>query len=104
MFFNASGAERDELKLQFVQAQNGMFQRLISEGIRGHAELKTILTTWDPFSHKSSTWFDPEWMFGVREGFDIVIANPPYIGQSGNKDIFRNVLRTSFGKKYHQRR
>jgi methylase of polypeptide subunit release factors len=26
-----------------------------------------------------SDWFDPEWMFGVKEGFDIVIGNPPYI-------------------------
>jgi hypothetical protein len=26
-----------------------------------------------------STWFDPEWMFGLKNGFDIVIGNPPYI-------------------------
>ena len=24
-------------------------------------------------------WFDPKRMFGVREGFDIVLGNPPYI-------------------------
>jgi hypothetical protein len=24
-------------------------------------------------------WFDPEWMLGVKNGFDIVIGNPPYI-------------------------
>lgn len=78
MFFTASGSERDQLKLQFVQAQNRMFQRLISEGRRGHAELTTKLTTWDPFSHKSASWFDPEWMFGIKDGFNIVIANPPY--------------------------
>jgi len=78
MFFNASGTERDQLKLQFVQTQNRMFQRLISEGRTSHAELTTKLSTWDPFSHKSAPWFDPEWMFGIIEGFDIVIANPPY--------------------------
>ena len=27
----------------------------------------------------SADWFDPEWMFGVKDGFDIVIGNPPYI-------------------------
>jgi adenine-specific DNA-methyltransferase len=37
-------------------------------------------------------------------GFDIVIANPPYIGQSGNRELFREVLDTSFGEKFHQRR
>jgi Type II restriction enzyme, methylase subunits len=26
-------------------------------------------------------WFDPEWMFGVVDGFDIVIGNPPYVRQ-----------------------
>src|SRR2546430_1123486 len=78
-FFNASGTERDQLKFQFVQAQNRMFQRLISEGRRGHADLTAKLTTWDPFSNKSSSWFEPEWVFGVKDGFDILIGNPPYI-------------------------
>jgi adenine-specific DNA-methyltransferase len=27
----------------------------------------------------SNPWFEPEWTFGVSDGFDIVIANPPYI-------------------------
>jgi len=27
----------------------------------------------------SADWFDPEWMFDVKDGFDIVIGNPPYI-------------------------
>ena len=43
-------------------------------------------------------------IFQEKDGFDVVIGNPPYIGQSGNKEIFREVLHTSFGKKYHQRR
>src|SRR6266702_3486014 len=86
MFFNASGAEREQLKLQFVQAQNRMFQRLISEHRRDHADLTSKLTAWDPFSHKSSSWFDPEWMFGQKEGFDIVIGNPPYITVSLGKN------------------
>ena len=35
---------------------------------------------WDPYDQNASAdWFDSEWMFGVREGFDVVIGNPPYI-------------------------
>ena len=39
-----------------------------------------------------------------QRGFDIIIANPPYIGQSGNRDLFQEVLLTDFGKSFHQRR
>jgi type II restriction/modification system DNA methylase subunit YeeA len=33
----------------------------------------------DPTS--KADWFDPEWMFGVVDGFDVVIGNPPYVRQ-----------------------
>ena len=35
---------------------------------------------WDPYDQNASAdWFDPTYMFGVKEGFDVVIGNPPYI-------------------------
>ena len=40
------------------------------------------LAEWDPFDPQSSAdFFDPHWMFGrsLRDGFDVVIGNPPYI-------------------------
>ena len=38
------------------------------------------LASWDMFDQNSyASFFDPEWMFGVSSGFDIVIGNPPYI-------------------------
>lgn len=60
------------------------------------------LTEWDPFSYESCGWFDPGWMFGVEDGFDIVIANPPYLKERDNKHVFEIVNRSSFGMKYHQ--
>ncbi|GAB61844.1 MAG: hypothetical protein DWB56_08055 [Candidatus Jettenia sp.] len=27
----------------------------------------------------SADFFDPEWMFGLKEGFNVVIGNPPYV-------------------------
>ncbi len=90
MFFNASGSERDQLKLQFVQTQNRMFQKLISNGFSGYADMTSKLTSWDPFSHKMSNWFDPEWMFGLKNGFDIVIGNPPWVSLSGKQALEDN--------------
>ena len=38
------------------------------------------LVSWNPYDQNaSSPFFDAEWMFGVKEGFDVVIGNPPYI-------------------------
>ncbi len=62
------------------------------------------LSSWDMFDQNiSSPFFDPEWMFDVRDKFDIVIANPPYIGSKGNEGIFHTVQATSWGNKYFER-
>lgn len=39
-----------------------------------------LVAQWDPFSQiEVAPWFDPHFMFGVDDGFDVVIGNPPYI-------------------------
>lgn len=41
-------------------------------------------------------------VFKEKGGFDIVIGNPPYVGEKGNKEIFRTIASSEFGKKYYQ--
>ncbi|MCK4618886.1 MAG: N-6 DNA methylase [Desulfobacterales bacterium] len=37
------------------------------------------LANWNPYDQNTSAgFFDVEWMFGLKDGFDIVIGNPPY--------------------------
>ena len=58
---------------------------LIREQNRGRNtdELSRIaeqLSFWNSSElNKTAEYFDPEWMFAIKDGFDIVIGNPPYI-------------------------
>ena len=37
------------------------------------------IAAWDPYDQNASTdWFNAEYMFGVADGFDLVLGNPPY--------------------------
>lgn len=57
---------------------------------------------WDPFDPQSSAdFFDPHWMFGrvLKDGFDLVIGNPPYISvekfaRTKQQEVWRNTFRT----------
>ena len=43
------------------------------------------LAAWNPYDQNAvAEFFDPAWMFGVNDGFDIVIGNPPYIQLQNN--------------------
>ena len=45
------------------------------------------LAAWDPYDQNASApFFDPEWMFGINDGFDIVIGNPPYVQLQNNRE------------------
>ena len=46
------------------------------------------IAQWNPYDQNASAnFFDPEWMFGEREGFDVVIGNPPYVRQEQIKHL-----------------
>ena len=43
------------------------------------------MAEWNPYDQNAvAPFFDPEWMFGVSGGFDLVIGNPPYIQLQNN--------------------
>ena len=44
-----------------------------------------LMVKWNPYDQNArSPFFDPEWMFGIKDGFDVVIGNPPYIQLQNN--------------------
>lgn len=38
----------------------------------------------------------------IDEKYDIVIGNPPYLGEKNHKEIFHTIKETDFGKKYYK--
>ena len=60
-------------------------------GAVGNAEARQ-LAQWDMFDQNAtSPFFDCEWMFGVSNGFDIVIGNPPYVQLQANGGALRKM-------------
>ena len=46
------------------------------------------IANWDPYNQNAvADFFDAEWMFGITDGFDIVIGNPPYVRQEKIKHL-----------------
>jgi hypothetical protein len=48
-----------------------------------------LIVGFDPYDQNASApFFEPEWMFGIRDGFCITIGNPPYVrAESGTTHL-----------------
>ena len=77
---DANRAKRDEIDRQIHICQAQINHEKAKENITGFEAAVKQLTEWNPYDQvKSSPFFDPDWMFGITDGFNIVIGNPPYI-------------------------
>jgi len=80
-----SRAEKIQLQNEDRELREKLKKALIRGGWGDKVAEKIV--KFDIFDQNASTdWFDPEWMFGVRDGFDIVIGNPPYVRQENIED------------------
>ena len=68
------------------------------ESIGFPADNANKIAQWDPYDQNAKAdWFDAEYMFGVGDGFDVVIGNPPYVSH----DKIAKQLKPKF-KEYYQ--
>jgi hypothetical protein len=76
-FIAKTRAEKIKLQEKDKKIRYEIAELLIKDGWPDDTAHK--IASFDPFDQNSSAdWFDPEWMFGVVDGFDIVIGNPPH--------------------------
>jgi type I restriction-modification system DNA methylase subunit len=88
-------------KERVIQLRDELATMLEDIGAVGNLEAQQ-LAAWDMFDQNaSSSFFDSEWMFGVCDGFDIIIGNPPYIKERDNRLFFLPVISTDWGRMYH---
>ena len=94
-FFNVSSDDKLKLEREFKKVQNDLYNsRELT--IKENYEIYTKLYEFDPFEDASCSWFDPWWMFGVKDGFDIIIGNPPYIKEATNKKAFEEFKKSDY--------
>ncbi len=77
-FFNVSSENKLRLERQFKKIQTDLLSLRELSSSKNY-EVYTKLYEFNPFEDKACSWFDAWWMFGIKEGFDIVIGNPPYV-------------------------
>ena len=70
---------RDKIDSEIKSLQQAIVkERNKNNPVGFNAAIKQI-TDWNPYDQlKAAPFFDPDWMFGISDGFDIVIGNPPY--------------------------
>ena len=101
-YLRSFGAEKAQIEKEFRATQRKLFEESLRWKSQNLALSKVAeqLTEWDPFSYESCSWFDPGWMFGIDTGFDIAIANPPYINVQGLGEfaaIYRRYYHAAYG-------
>ncbi len=105
-YFNADSERRTELKLEFLQVQQDMLLNTIANYQKQASARYQQLSEWKPFENQATSWFDSEWMFGIKDGFDIVIGNPPYLESRHSnfseslKDKLQEQLHIRYGKRF----
>lgn len=65
-------------KNRLAELRTRLAEKLTSDGFLTSGAVNQI-ASWNMFDQNSAaSFFDTDWMFGVKDGFDIVIGNPPY--------------------------
>lgn len=99
-FFAASGERKEFLKKKFIETQDRMLDALQANDWGNEKVIK--LQAWKPFENNSTGWFDPSWMFGIEDGFDIVIGNPPYNELRDLPEYMQSIYQNSYLHEYAQ--
>ena len=97
IFLAKRNVDKQRLKEAIKTTRQALANAIEDTGFVGHSEAE-LLAGWDMFDQNaSSPYFDAEWMLGVKDGFDVVIGNPPYGASLTNEEkrFFKQKYKTA---------
>ena len=107
-YFDPRGDKNRKTKLQqeFI-ATKQLIKEQISLGtlIKSYnlGDFFNKVDDWNPFDDSQpSSFFSPAWMFGITDGFDVVIGNPPYVQLQKDNGKLANQLKDAGYKTFER--
>ena len=104
IFLAKRNIDKQRLKAEIKETRRSLAKAIEDTGFVNPGAAQK-LADWDMFEQNThADFFDAEWMFGVKGGFDIVIANPPYISvrttlfDSSFKPLYRQLYSLATGQ------
>lgn len=89
-YYDPKGDKQEKENLEHEFRQTKEYIKTEFASLRKTWNLEDFLNKvddWNPFDDsKPSSFFSPGWMFGIKDGFDVVIGNPPYVRQEDIKE------------------
>ena len=106
IFLAKRNIDKQHLKAQIKETRKSLAKAIEDTGFVNPGAAQK-LADWDMFEQNThADFFDAEWMFGVKGGFDIVIGNPPYVvvpvglypNYEWNNDLYKMFFELSLKK------
>lgn len=99
LYFNAkTRREKMACQKEDKSLRKKIAELLVNDGWAQESAKQIV--AFDPYDQNAiSPFFDPEWMFGITSGFDVVIGNPPYVDSetmTKNNLELRNLLKDQY--------
>ena len=77
--YDINASKRNKINTRINNCVDAISREQSKSAPNGFSEAIRQVTRWNPYDQNSiSPFFDADWMFGITDGFDIVIGNPPY--------------------------
>lgn len=98
-------ARSQKTKRKYRQKDAALRQAIANklEALGWPNETAQKLADWDPYDQKKvASFFDQAWMFDVKQGFDIVIGNPPYVQLQQNAGELAKLYKSQNFKSFNR--